>query len=167
MHQVVCDTGPILHLLEIKRVDLLSFVGRTHIPSAVAQELDLHFSEWIQNKPEWIIITPLSTTSYAQAVSWQSAKILHGGEAESLALAHQTSCEWYLTDDAAARIYASSFGLEVHGTLGVILWAAAKGKLDRFEADSLFDKLVRDSSLWISPRIVFEAKAALNDLLPR
>jgi len=165
MRQVVCDTGPILHLLEIKCIELLSFLGCTHIPPTVAQELDQHFPEWLQRKPECILITPLSTTSYAQAASWQAAKMLHCGEAESLALAHQVICDWYLTDDAAARIYASSLGIEVHGTLGVILWAAAKGKLDRLEADSLLDKLVSDSSLWISPRIVAEAKAALDDLI--
>ena len=42
MRVVVCDTGPLLHLSEIGRLDLLRMTGTVIIPPAVADELDRH-----------------------------------------------------------------------------------------------------------------------------
>jgi predicted nucleic acid-binding protein len=65
--------------------------------------------------------------------------------------------------DAAARLFAQTLGLEVHGSLGVVLWAAAVGRLGRAEAETTLDRLAQ-SSLWISARVLAEAKAALDQL---
>ncbi len=37
----------------------------------------------------------------------------------------QVQAEWLLTDDAAARQLGESLGLEVHGSIGLLLWAVA------------------------------------------
>jgi predicted nucleic acid-binding protein len=68
-----------------------------------------------------------------------------------------------LTDDAAARLVAQQHGLEVHGSLGVILWGAASGHLVRTEAETSLEALSR-SSLWISARILEEARTALRQI---
>ena len=47
------------------------------------------------------------------------------GEAQAIALARQFGPDWLLTDDASARLLAQSLGLEVHGSLGLVLWSAA------------------------------------------
>ena len=164
MRLVVCDTGPLLHLSEIGRIDLLSSMGDVVIPDAVFDELDSHFPGWGLNKPGWIRIGALDPAAAAQAIAWEASGILHTGEAESLALARLPKCDWYLTDDAAVRIFASSLGLEVHGTIGVVLWAAANRAITRLETESLLDQLAGESSLWVSPRVVAEAKAALDEL---
>ncbi|MBI5756761.1 MAG: DUF3368 domain-containing protein [Nitrospirae bacterium] len=49
----------------------------------------------------------------------------------------------------AARLFASLMGLEVHGSLGVVLWAAAAGHLTHAEAHAILNRLAR-SSFWIS-----------------
>jgi predicted nucleic acid-binding protein len=167
MRLVVCDTGPLLHLSEVGRLDLLSSAGTIAIPAAVAEELDFHLPAWGLNRPDWIRVDVLSPDAADQAIAWQTSGMLHAGEAESLALARQARCDWYLTDDAAARIFASSLGLEVHGTIGVVLWAAATGVLDKPETEFLLDRLANDSSLWVSPRILSEAKSALEQLCSR
>ena len=79
-------------------------------------------------------------------------------------LAIQIGAHWLLTDDAAARLVAQQQGLEVHGSLGVVLWAAATGHLGRQEAEGALDALTR-SSLWVSSKILLEAKAALQKIL--
>jgi predicted nucleic acid-binding protein len=78
-------------------------------------------------KPRWIEITDLDARSAEIAADWLQAGLLDRGEAQALALAAQVKADWLLTDDAAARVVASQQGLEVHGSLGVILWAAATG----------------------------------------
>ena len=89
--------------------------------------------------------------------------MLHAGEAEAIALARQIAADWLLTDDAAARLFASELDLEVHGSLGVILWAAALGYLDRPAAEQALTRLA-SSSLWLSTRIQGEAWAALEEI---
>ncbi|MEW5762826.1 MAG: DUF3368 domain-containing protein, partial [Bacillota bacterium] len=78
-------------------------------------------------------------------------------------LARQIRADWLVTDDAAARLFAQTLGIEVHGSLGIVLWAAATGRLNRPEAEALLDRLAR-SSLWLSPRVLAEAKAALENI---
>lgn len=89
--------------------------------------------------------------------------LLDLGEAEALALARQLGADWFLTDDTAARVIATRFGIEVHGSLGVVLGAAATGRLGEQEARRCLDSLFR-SSLWVSPRVRAEALTALDAL---
>jgi predicted nucleic acid-binding protein len=62
-----------------------------------------------------------------------------------------------------AGCFASELGLEVHGSLGVILWAAAVGHIDRPIAEQALTQLAA-SSLWLSSRILGEAWAALVEI---
>ena len=87
----------------------------------------------------------------AQASGWQQSGLLEVGEAKAIALARQLSARWLLTDDAAARVFATMMGLEVRGSLGVVLWAAARGYLSHAEAAAALDRLAQ-SSRWISAR---------------
>lgn len=80
-----------------------------------------------------------------------------------IVLAQSLAADWLLTDDAAARVVATLLGIEVHGSLGVVLWAAARRHIDRPEAAALLDRLAK-SSLWVSPAIVAEARRALEAL---
>jgi len=91
------------------------------------------------------------------------AGLLDPGEAEALALANQLHAEWLLTDDTAARLVASRLGLEVHGSLGVVLWAAAVGHFNRAEAEATLEAL-SNTSLWLSARVLDEARGALRQI---
>jgi predicted nucleic acid-binding protein len=68
-----------------------------------------------------------------------------------------------LTDDAAARLLAQNLGLEVHGSLGIVLWAAAVGHRNRTDSEITLERLA-SSSLWLSPKILAEARTALDQL---
>jgi predicted nucleic acid-binding protein len=69
----------------------------------------------------------------------------------------------YLTDDTTARVVAQAQGIEVHGSLGVVLWAAAMGHFDQVEAEAALDRLA-SSSLWLSAKVLTQAQAALQQL---
>lgn len=161
---IVSDTGPLLHLHEAQTLNLLSLAGRIHIPKAVDMEMEHHHPEWLSQKPEWIEVNILTPPHDTKAIAWQHIGLLDPGEAEAIALALQINADWLLTDEALARLFAQSLGLEVHGSLGVVLWAAATGHLARSEAETSLEKL-RDTSLWVSDRVLAEAKAALERLL--
>jgi predicted nucleic acid-binding protein len=54
--------------------------------------------------------------------------------------------------------------MEVHGSLGIILWNAAKGYLSREETESALKRL-EATSLWLSERVRREARQALEDII--
>lgn len=166
MIRIVCDTGPLLHLFEAESLPLLGRAGRVYIPPSVQSELLAHEPRWTAERPPWVEIVPLAPAFAEEALAWSRSGLLDQGEAEALALAAQLSADWFLTDDTAARMIAQSQGREVHGSLGVVLWAAATGALDLAGARASLTSLAR-SSLWISARVLGEAEAALNRIFSR
>ena len=156
---IVSNTGPLLHLYEADSLDLLHILGEVSIPPMVLGE----FSRLVPNfyLPKWIIVHQLNGHFQKLSSSWNQAGILDPGEAEAISLAQQLNSDWFLTDDAAARLLGSSLGIEVHGSLGVILWATVSGRLDYAEAQTRVDNLFH-SSLWVSPKVMHETRRALE-----
>lgn len=163
MRVVVCDTGPILHLREANGLWLLETAGDVIAPTAVDRELEARVSDWTTERPAWLRVVKISEEDSRQAEHLRAFGDLGLGESEALVLARSLHADWLLTDDASARVIGSLLGLQVHGSLGVVLWGAARGHLDRAQARLLLDGLAR-SSLWISPRILDEAREALDRL---
>lgn len=161
MKRLVADTGPLLHLYEAGALHLLPLIGEVFLPPLVLAELRMHAPAlWPGRPPGWVKTGSLSLNLQQRATAWQQAGLLHGGEAEALALATEIKPDWFLTDDAAARLVAESLGLETHGSLGVVLWAAANQLVTRSDAGAYLTKL-EQSSLWLSPRVRTEARTAL------
>jgi predicted nucleic acid-binding protein len=160
---VVCDTGPVLHLREADALDLLSPIASVSVPPAVQGELIRLVADWPTGRPHWLRILDLDARSAEQASQWTTSGLLHKAESEALALALQLKAQWYLTDDTSARELARSLRVEAHGSLGVVLWAAAQGLLDRQQSAARLDALFA-SSLWVSPAIRQEARKALKQI---
>lgn len=79
-------------------------------------------------------------------------------------LAMQERADWLLTDDAKARQFAENAGLEVHGSIGILLWNVATGHVrDKVLAFHLLDDLA-NSSLWVSERVLQDARKAIITL---
>jgi predicted nucleic acid-binding protein len=109
-------------------------------------------------------VVELDPQERKEAEMWQAAGGLHAGEAEALVLARRKKSDWFLTDDATTRLFVSLLDMEVHGSLGIILWNAAKGYLSREETESALKRL-EATSLWLSERIRREARQALEDII--
>lgn len=157
---IVSDTGPLLHLSEAKCLGLLRLAGEVHIPPMVAEEISHLLPQFFL--PEWISVTPLEPDAGKEASTWIQSGILDYGEAQALALSRQINADWFLTDDAAARLLSDTIRIEVHGSLGLVLWAAVDGQVTYVDALTNLDNLAQ-SSLWISPRIITRAREALRN----
>ncbi len=126
MKRLVADTGPILHLHEAGALHLFQFIGEVLLAPLVLAELRVHAPAlWPGQLPRWANNQTLSPAAGQRATEWQHAGLLQGGEAQALALALETKPDWFLTDDAGARLMAESLGIETHGSIGIILWSAA------------------------------------------
>lgn len=155
---IVSDTGPLLHLWEANALELLHLSGDIYVPQRVRVEI-ASYPAW--RDPVWLQVGNLVEPHTTEAKAWQQAGFLDPGEAEAIALAQQLQATWLLTDDAAAKLLAQRLGLEVHGSLGIVIWAATSGYLNRAEAESLLHRL-EQSSLWVSAKVFTEALLALD-----
>jgi predicted nucleic acid-binding protein len=163
MKIIVCNTGPILHLKEIGLLDLLKKAGRIIIPKLVDSERSEIDPLWRDQKPSWILVEKLPTSEDSKVNALCGSELLDIGEAEAIILAQCLKADWFLIDDTSARTFANLIGLEVHGTLGLVLWAAATGYLKYDEAKEALKRLSR-SSLWISQTILEKANKALDEM---
>jgi predicted nucleic acid-binding protein len=161
---VVCDTGPLLHLSEAGAIHLLQHAGEILVPPIVVLEFEANAQGW--KPPHWVKVTELDEDSNQQAKGWVQTGHIDSGEAEAIGLALQIDADWLLTDDTQARQFAETLGLEVHGSIGLLLWNVAVGNIsDQTQALTLLDNLAK-SSLWVSKRVIHEAQKAINMLLP-
>jgi len=151
---VVCDTSPLLHLIEANLIDLLDLAGEIIIPSAVTEEFKRNASD--MKLPDWVTVKELEQPYQKKALDWR--KQVDEGEAAAIALTMQLQADWLLTDDAIARQLGESLGLEIHGSIGLLLWAVAVGyiKIETEAIESL--NALAGSSLWISDRVVNQCK---------
>jgi predicted nucleic acid-binding protein len=87
----------------------------------------------------WLFVTEL-TPSEQQSFS-QFRTRLDDGEATCLAAAQERG--WlFLTDDRAARTIANQVGVNVTGTIGVLLIAIEQGQFSHQTADSLLGGMI-------------------------
>jgi len=59
---------------------------------------------------------------------------------------------------------AEALGIETHGSLGIVLWAAANKLVTPKDAQAILAGLEK-SSLWMSPRVRAAARSALGKML--
>ena len=163
MRLVVADAGPLVHLSEIEAIELLRSLGEMHVPEAVEQEVSVLLESWSSSRPDWVYVTSLDSSRNVESRAWEQAGLLDRGEADAIGLARQLSASWLLTDDASARLMAEALGIETHGSLGVVLFSASQGTVTKVEAEALLTRLA-NSSLWVSDRVLSEARAALEEL---
>lgn len=162
MRLVVADTGPLLHLSEIQAGEMLLCFGSVQATPVVLDEYARHWPEFVRAAlPSWLTAVSVSIEATDLANQWLSADLLDAGEAEALAHAKVENADLFLTDDAAARTLAESIGVEARGTLGVVLYAAALGKLGEAEARHMLDDLENRSTLWMSSRVKQAAREAI------
>lgn len=162
MRSVVADAGPIIHLHEANALEVLDILGHVFVPQAVADEVACVIGNRWQ--------TGVTLVNLDERTRWRSQMLLstaglHRGEAEAIALAGKTKDSLLLSDDAAARLYASYINIEVRGSLGIVLAAVVYGRIDKHQGREILARLQK-SSLWISKTVFSEALSTLEALDP-
>lgn len=124
MHSaVISDASCLIILFEIRALDLLqqTYGEVTTTPEIVAE---VRFE-----LPDWVIVrTPLSS----EKLVGMPASI-DPGEASAITLALEISDSTLIIDERTARNYAKRLGLNVTGTLGVIVKAKLDGVIQSIE----------------------------------
>lgn len=141
MPEVISDTSPLQYLFQLNLLDLLPrFYGKIVVPQGVAQEID-------SGQALGVSLPDLKSLSWVRLRKVRdSAEVplmpdLGIGEREVLALALERPESLVILDDSLARWFARRLGLQMTGTLGVLLRAKrerqipfVKPFLDRLEA---------------------------------
>ena len=145
---VISDTSPLITLAKIGHIHLLqTLFGSVIVPSVVLQELSAKSApDILLLTGDWLIVRAPSTPLTFPG--------LDAGEVAAISLAVELSESSLLIDERAGRKTASSAGISVIGTVGVLIEAAERGLV---ELQDTFERLKKTD-------FRFPAKA-LDDLL--
>ncbi|WP_218837960.1 hypothetical protein [Candidatus Methanoperedens nitratireducens] len=165
---IVSNSGPLIHLAKVGRIKLLKDIfGEVIIPHEVKLEVvdrgkdeGMGDAFLIESEIEngWIV-TDKSNDHKVKEIA-ESAGI-DIGEASAIMLARRMKCP-VLIDDLAARRFAAGLGLEVIGSIGVLIRSAKLQKISKREAFEALDKLAR--VMWLSVDIYEDARMIIEKL---
>ncbi|VAX11492.1 hypothetical protein MNBD_GAMMA26-2549 [hydrothermal vent metagenome] len=132
---IIADTGPLIALSRAGQLDLLrELYAKVVIPHSVYLELDLDTA-----RPErqfltkaldenWLLVSKLPED--AQVKARELALILGTGEADAICLAEVLLPRFLLIDERKGREIATRRCISVTGSLGVLLAAKNRGKIE-------------------------------------
>jgi len=162
--EAVFDTGPLIHISEINKQNCFSLFKQILITKEVSDELDsLNFSgKTIIKKIKNIITKNLDGKHKDTTKIIIEKHELDFGEASSIALCKQESINFFFTDDLEARTFAKSLGLNVHGTIAILLRSFKEKILSKEETIKTLDSLKTNSSLFITSDLIEWTKKEIN-----
>ncbi len=140
---IVSNSSPLISLAKIRKLDVLEY--NVVIPKAVFDEITRPKKEYVKELYKWGIDKTVDIKN-KKAVEYLEL-IIGRGEAETIVLAEELDIDAVLIDDLKARRIAKLRGLNVIGTIGVLLDAKEKGRIDEVKPllDMLINKKIRIS----------------------
>jgi predicted nucleic acid-binding protein len=140
---VIADTSCLIVLTRLNALPvLLSLYGQIYITEEVA-------SEFGESLPDWIKVEKVKDKRYYQILS----AMLDPGEASAIALALEMKNVLLIVDEFKGRREAKRLGIEITGTLGVLVKAKQKGLIK--ELKPVLHQL-HLAGFWISEAIAEE-----------
>ncbi len=150
--EAVFDAGPIIHLSEINKQNCFSLFKQIFITKEVSDEINFLKTEI--NKSRNIILEKLNGKHKDITKIIIEKHELDLGEASSIALCKQKSIKFFFTDDLEARVFAKKYGLNVHGTIAILLRCFREKILSKQETIKTLNSLKIDSSLFITSDLI-------------
>jgi len=125
---LVSDSGPLISLAKIGKFSLLKKIfGEVIIPEAVYQEVVEEgrgkAGEEEVRSAKWIEVKKIENHLAVRVLLSEIKK----GEAESIVLADEVNADLLVMDDSDARHIAEKSGLDVIGTVGILITAGELG----------------------------------------
>ena len=120
---VVSDTGPIISLLKVNRLELLrDLYEQVIVPTAVFDELTGNpaFLNEANRVRECGYIVNKSVDNALYVSSLRRGMGLDAGESEAIALADELMADVLLIDEQNGRMVARNMGLSITGTIGIL-----------------------------------------------
>lgn len=132
----VVDTSPLIFLAKLGHLDLLSEgAGTVYVPRSVLDEVRVGQDQATQAIEQ----ASLSWLSVRQVKNRGAVEILQAdldlGEAEVIALAREAGADKVVMDDLDARRFARRVGLDVIGTMGLLLAARLRGEIPSIRSE--------------------------------
>ena len=144
MRKVLANTTPLIALANINQLELLhKLYGTIIVPQAVIDEIVREPAKHRVYECSWIKVEKIKDSTQKEIFRAR----LHAGEVEVMILAREQKADLVIMDDDAAKKTAKFLGLNVTGTLGVLLKAKKKGYLKKVEP--VINELICDG-LYIS-----------------
>lgn len=165
---IVSNSGPLIHLARIDRLKLLKeLFGKVIIPLEVKLEVvdrgkdegmaDAFLIE-IEIENGWIEIDQSDKSTVKEIAESAGIDI---GEAAAIMLARRRKLP-VLIDDLAPRRFAAGLGLEVAGSIGVLIKSGRLHKISKGDALEALDKLAR--VMWLSIDVYEDARKTIEGL---
>ncbi|GHU83658.1 hypothetical protein FACS189468_8960 [Spirochaetia bacterium] len=120
---VISDTSCLIGLTNIGKLDVLNeLYGTVLVTPEVAQEYALTLPEWITVK---------AVTDSQKTITFN--EVIDLGESSAIALATELENVLVIIDERRARKIAIGLGLEITGTLGLLIRAYEQGFIEEIE----------------------------------
>ncbi|MHC1730021.1 MAG: DUF3368 domain-containing protein [Syntrophobacteraceae bacterium] len=150
--RIVCNTGPLIALAIINRLELLrSLFGEVLIPAAVHQEM-LQGGSSSSGLSAYEQASWIKVNSLKKPIDPLLDSILDAGEASVIQLARECKAKFVLIDERKARRVARSvYGFQVVGTARVLVEAKRQGSLENVNEAI---HRIREAGYWIHDNIV-------------
>lgn len=161
---VVSDTTPLISLMKISRLDLLpELFGEVMIPTAVFEELtsNLSYQAEAQQIRDAAFIRVISVDDPTMVDDFRQSTGLDLGESEAIIYANSAKADALLIDERRGRQVAKNMGLQLMGTVGIILVAHRKEILSQDEAEAALYGL-RNANIRISEELLQNALAMIQ-----
>jgi predicted nucleic acid-binding protein len=142
---LVADSSALIALAVVDQLEVLEkLFGTVYVPRAVYDEISR------ANKAESRRLSEFCRDKVIDIQSHVEFNISLGrGESEAIALYSELDADFLLCDDKKAKRFAQSFGLNVIGSMGILLKAKATGYID---AVAPLIEILRSSNVFIDDR---------------
>lgn len=160
---IVADTTPIISLVKIGMLELLnSMYGEVIIPEAVFNELisnpSMSNEADIIKKSSFLKINKIENEFAVKLL--QKQLNLGAGESEAIVLADTLKADLLVIDERKARGIAKSMGINITGTLGILVDAKRKNRIEKLKP--LLDGLI-NSNIRISEKLYNDVLELVNE----
>jgi predicted nucleic acid-binding protein len=153
--KIVLNTSPIIFLGKINCLHWLENCAAEIIaPKNVVLELGDY------SLPSFIRVETLSMIGFAYVKG--AIGRLHEGELSAIVLAQELSADFVVLDDLLARQKAQHLGLNVMGTLGLLLLMVKKGLLTNQQVWNYIGDLTQQHGMYLSPKIIEQLREKLS-----
>jgi predicted nucleic acid-binding protein len=153
MHSAIISDSTCFVILS--KIDALDLLRQLYTTVTTTPEI---VSEVRFRLPDWVIVRSAVSVETIQKLCQR----LDPGEASAIALALEIKGSTIILDDLKARRVAVELGIDLTGTVGVLLRAKAEEKI---QAVAPFLKAIRQTNFRLSPKIESEVLREANEVL--
>lgn len=160
---IISDTTLIISLIKINRLDLLEklFV-EVLIPNAVFKELTTNTlftnEAEIVKKSSFLKVSSVQNQKSLQLL--QAVSGLDDGESEAIILADELKSNILLMDERKGRKVAQKLGINITGTIGILIQAYNEGMISDVEVKSYLNQL-KNTNIRLSDSLIQQALSLL------